>query len=113
MPGSQPPTQQTPIIVPDSPLQQQGSTFLRDFAILLGALPALLAVLGRSDMMWLVDFLSRQDVLSAIGVVVSAVVLVWRQINARATVRKLQLMEPYVPSDIAVKKAAAKADGQL
>lgn len=72
-----------PIIVNASPAGLQAGTFARDALLVLAALPTLVAVLGRRDLVEIVNYLGSAEFAPAAGVIVTAGVLVWRQLLAR------------------------------
>lgn len=79
-------TEQTPplpIEVRASPARDQASTGLRDVLIIVGALPALLALLGKRDVMGIIDWLASEPGLTAIVALGAIVTPIWRQWLAR------------------------------
>lgn len=72
-----------PVVVPASPVGDQVATFSRDFVILASALPALIAVLGTHDVKQITDYLTSQAFAPALGVIVLAGTLGYRQWKAR------------------------------
>lgn len=101
-----PTTPTPPIAVPNSAVPSQISTLLRDLTIVLTALPALLAVLGTRDLLHIIAYVRSVEFAPALGVIVGAGVLLWRQINARRAVKKLQIMEPFTPTSISYRKGS-------
>jgi hypothetical protein len=78
-----------PLQVVDSTAKEQGGAAVRDIALVLAAVPALLAFLGKRDFIGMVTWLSSVEGLPALGVVVTAAVLIWRQLVTRWSKRKL------------------------
>lgn len=76
-------TEPTPIIVNPSPAKDQIATATRDVALLLAALPALIALLGKRDVIGIVNYLASAEGSTVLGMIVAAVVVGWRQILAR------------------------------
>ena len=72
-----------PIVVNASPVGLQAGTFARDAMLVLAALPTLVAVIGRRDLVEIVNYLGSAEFAPAAGVIVTAGVLVWRQLLAR------------------------------
>lgn len=90
-------TEEKPIVVNASPAGLQAGTLARDVTLVLAALPALVAVLGRRDLVEIVNYLGSAEFAPAAGVIVTAAVLVWRQLLARrakATQLTLAQAEP-------------------
>lgn len=90
-----------PIQVVDSTAKEQAGAATRDLALVLAAIPALLAFLGQRDFIGLVRWLSSVEGLPALGVVVGAGVLVWRQVITRLSKRKLITVATHADDSVA------------
>jgi hypothetical protein len=66
---------------PPPPASQTG-TAVRDIALIVGALPALLAVLGTRDLTKVVDYIASVQFAPALGVILTGGVMLWRQRHA-------------------------------
>ena len=75
--------EQKPIVLDASPAGLQAGTLARDAVLVLAALPTLVAVVGRRDLVEIVNYLGSAEFAPAAGVIVTAGVLVWRQVLAR------------------------------
>jgi hypothetical protein len=64
------------------PVATQTGTAVRDIALIVGALPALLAVLGTRDLTKVVDFVASVQFAPALGVILTGGVMLWRQRHA-------------------------------
>lgn len=91
-----------PIEVNPSPVKDQVATFLRDMGVILAVIPTFLALFGRSDLVWIVNLLAREDVVQAIGVVVGVAILVYRQFHARRAKAKLFTVAEAAPNSVAI-----------
>lgn len=78
-----------PIQVTDSTAKEQGGAGARDLMLLVAALPALVAVLGKGDVIAIVNFIASAEFAPALGVLAVAAVGIWRQIITRRSKQKL------------------------
>jgi hypothetical protein len=90
-----------PIQVVDSTAKEQAGAAVRDIALLLAAVPALIAFLGKRDFVGLASWLSSVEGLPILGVAVTAGVLTWRQFLTRWSKRKLITMAKEVDDSVA------------
>lgn len=90
-----------PIQITDGTAKEQAGAATRDLALVLAAIPALLAFLGKHDFIGLVTWLSSVDGLPALGVTVTAAVLVWRQVITRWSKRKLITVATHADDSVA------------
>lgn len=95
---------ETPVVVNPSPVADQVGTIMRDLALILAALPALLAVLGTRDVKQIVGFLSSTEFAPVLGVLVTGGVLLWRQLIARRAKAELVTVATAAPDSVAVIK---------
>lgn len=80
------PTVLNPATVNDSPVQAQISTAIRDVGIVIGFLSALLGFVSKHDLAGAINFLQSAQALPAIGMIVGAGIIAWRQFHARRAV---------------------------
>lgn len=85
-----PDTPDQPVVIPASPVGMQAATLGRDLIIVLSAIPALKAVLGTHDLNKIIAYLTGDQFAPALGVIVLAGTLAWRQWNARKTFKQIQ-----------------------
>lgn len=79
-----------PIAVdPNSAAKDQAGAFLRDMMIVVSVIPALVAVLGHHDFNEMVRFIESQQAAPALGVILAAATLVWRQWRTRRKATQL------------------------
>lgn len=90
-----------PLQVTDGTVKEQAGAATRDVALLLAAIPALLAFLGKRDFIGLVTWLSSVEGLPALGVIVTAGVVVWRQCLTRWSKRKLITLATHTDDSVA------------
>lgn len=90
-----------PIQVTDGTAREQAGAFTRDVALVLAALPALLAFLGKRDVIGLVTWLSSVEGLPTLGAIVAGAIFVWRQVITRWTKRKLITVATHVDDSVA------------
>lgn len=95
-------TDKTPIIVNPSPAKDQIATATRDVALLLAALPALIALLGKRDVIGIVNYLASAEGSTVLGMIVAAGVVAWRQIIARRKKTELVTVAEAAPNRVAV-----------
>lgn len=98
-------TEETPIIVNPNPAKDQIATATRDVALLLAALPALIALLGKRDVIGIVNYLASAEGSTALGMIVAAAVVVWRQVIARRKKAELVTVAASAPDRVAVVEA--------
>ncbi|QDZ07441.1 hypothetical protein FPZ24_08080 [Sphingomonas panacisoli] len=72
-----------PIEVPVTPTAAQVGTGTRDVLLLVAALPALVAVLGKHSMVDTVNWLGSEPGLAFVGLVIAIGTPAWRQWKAR------------------------------
>ena len=72
-----------PIEVPASPAGMQAATGTRDILLLVAALPALVAVLGKGNVKDIVDWFATEPGLAFVGLVIALGTPLWRQWLAR------------------------------
>jgi hypothetical protein len=99
-----PDTPPNPITVPATPTSDQVGTLSRDFLLIVGVLPALLAVLGTRDVTKIVAFLSSSAFAPVLGLVLTAGVVGFRQWKARRTHAESVKMANASPNSVAVVK---------
>lgn len=90
-----------PLKVTEGTAKEQTGAAVRDVLLVASALPALLAVLGTRDVKQIIDFIGSSDFAPALGVIVAAGVLVWRQCVTRWEKRKLITAADAAPSSVA------------
>lgn len=90
-----------PLQVTDSTTKEQAGAATRDLALVLAAIPTLLALIGKHDFIGLVTWLSSVEGLPALGVIVTAAVLVWRQVITRWSKRKLITVAAHADDSVA------------
>lgn len=95
-------TEETPIVVNPSPAKDQIATATRDAALLLAALPALIALLGKRDVIGIVNYLASAEGSTVLGMIVAAGVVAWRQIIARRKKAELVTVAEAAPNRVAV-----------
>ncbi|MBX9816063.1 MAG: hypothetical protein K2X76_15300 [Sphingomonas sp.] len=96
-------TQNKPTIVLNtSPAALQAGTLVRDSMLVLAALPALVGVLGRGDVIGIVNYLGSQEFAPAAGVLLTGGVLLWRQLLARKAKRVELALALARPSEIKI-----------
>lgn len=95
-------TEETPIIVNPSPAKDQIATATRDVALLLAALPALIALLGKRDVIGIVNYLASAEGSTVLGMIVAAAVVGWRQLLARKKKAELVTVAASAPDQVAV-----------
>lgn len=97
-----------PIEVAASPAGEQTTTGLRDFLLLVAALPALIAVLGTRNVKDIVDWFAGEQGLAFIALVVALATPLYRQWLARRNhAVKLKLAEN-VDDEIGIVKGTGK-----
>jgi hypothetical protein len=94
----------TPIIVNPSAIPAQVATIARDVGVVIGALTAIGGFVQKRDLQGLLTFLQDNAFVSALGLVLTAGILVYRQWSTRRTNAKLKTLEPYAPSEVATLK---------
>lgn len=92
----------TPIIVNPNPAKDQIATATRDIALLLAALPALIALLGKRDVIGIVNYLASAEGSTVLGMIVAAGVVAWRQVIARRKKAELVTVAEAAPNKVAV-----------
>ncbi|MET0363014.1 MAG: hypothetical protein ABW169_00030 [Sphingobium sp.] len=95
-------TEQTPIVVNPSPVKDQVMTATRDITLILAAIPALIALLGKRDVIGIVNYLASAEGSAVLGMLVAAGVVVWRQLLARRANAKLQIVAEAAPNRVAI-----------
>lgn len=90
-----------PVVVNPSPVADQTATAARDWLLVLSALPALIAVLGTRDVKQIVDFIAGTQFAPALGVIIGAAVLLWRQVIARRAKATLVTVATAAPDHVA------------
>lgn len=93
---------ENPIIVNPNPAKDQIATATRDVALILAALPALIALLGKRDVIGIVNYLASAEGSTVLGAIVAAGVLVWRQFIARQKKAELVAVATAAPDQVAV-----------
>ena len=88
-------TDETPAPDPPAAATQTG-TAVRDITLIVGALPALLAVLGTRDLTKVVEFIASVQFAPALGEIVTGGVMLWRQ---RHAARRRNVASPTVIAD--------------
>ena len=71
-----------PIAVPASPVGDIAGTFGRDLLIVVGVIPAAVAVLGQHDLNATIQFIESAQFAPALGVLTVAGVSIWRALKA-------------------------------
>lgn len=94
-----------PIVVNPNPAKDQIATATRDVALLLAALPALIALLGKRDVIGIVNYLASAEGSTVLGMLVAAGVVAWRQIIARRKKAELVTVAEAAPNRVAVVEA--------
>lgn len=97
-------SEETPIIVNASPAKDQIATATRDVALLLAALPALIALLGKRDVIGIVNYLASAEGSTVLGMIVAAGVVGWRQWLARRKKAQLVTVAASAPDRVAIVK---------
>lgn len=97
-----------PIEVPASPVGTQAATGSRDFLLLVAALPALVAVLGKGNVKDIVDWFASEPGLAFLALVIAIVTPLWRQWLARRKHAQDLKMAKNVDDDIAIVKGTGK-----
>lgn len=95
-----------PLEINPSPTGDQLGTLTRDLALILGAIPALLAVLGTRDFVAVVTYLRSAEFAPVAGVLWTVAIMVWRQLIARRAKAKLVNAALTPPVDVALKAAS-------
>jgi hypothetical protein len=83
------PTPENPATVNDSAIQAQVSTFLRDMGVVVGFVTFLAGCVKTRDIAGAVAYLQSAPAISALGVILSLGIMLWRQIHARTTVTNI------------------------
>lgn len=91
----------TPITVNETSVSDQAGALGRDFLLLLGVVPALIAVLGTRDVGKIVAYISGVEFAPALGIIMVTGVTVWRQFRARRVHAKQKAMAERLPNSIA------------
>lgn len=94
-------TEETPIVVNPSPVKDQIATATRDVALILAAIPALIALLGKRDVIGIVNYLASAEGSAVLGMLVAAGVVIWRQLLARRANAKLKIVAEAAPNRVA------------
>jgi len=95
-------TEETPIVVNPSPVKDQVMTATRDVALILAAIPALIALLGKRDVIGIVNYLASAEGSAVLGMLVAAGVVIWRQLLARRANAKLKIVAEAAPNRVAI-----------
>lgn len=66
------------------------NTFLRDFGIMIGFVPVLMALLSSKDYVGLYKFVTSSDFTVAGGAFLSVGIVIWRQVKAWKTEAKVE-----------------------
>lgn len=101
-------TEETPIIVNPNPAKDQIATATRDVALLLAALPALIALLGKRDVIGIVNYLASAEGSTVLGMIVAAGVVAWRQNHARRKKAELVTVAASASDQVAVIKEVSQ-----
>lgn len=99
-----PDTPDKPIEVAASAAPAQTATGARDILLLVAALPALVAILGKRDVKQLIDWLASEPGLAFVGLVIALGTAGWRQWLARRTHAEQLKMASATPDRVAVVK---------
>lgn len=93
-----------PIQVSPTATTAQSGSAMRDVLLIVGVLPALLAVLGKRDLQALVDFIASTEFAPVLGIIVTGGVVAWRQWLARRQHAESLKMAQNTPDRVAVVK---------
>ncbi len=92
------------IVVNPSPAGDQAATATRDVLLILAALPAFIALLGKRDVIQVVNFLSSVDGLPIVSLIIVPGVIAWRQWLARRNKARMVTVAEAAPNRVAVVK---------
>lgn len=104
MPDINPDVADLPIEVAISPAGTQTATATRDLLLIVSALPALIAILGTRDLSKIIAYIASVEFAPALGVLVGAGTLLWRQWLARKKHANELKMASAAPDRVAVVK---------
>ncbi|MCP3731995.1 hypothetical protein M9978_16340 [Sphingomonas sp. MG17] len=99
-----PDTPDKPIEVSASPAPAQTATGARDILLLVAALPALVAILGKRDVKALIDWLASEPGLAFVGLLLAIGTAAYRQWHARRTHAEQLKMAEATPDRVAIVK---------
>lgn len=91
-----------PIFVNSSPATVQTGTAVRDAILVLSVLPMLVAVIGKRDLVGLINFIGSSEFAPAAGVIISGAVVIWRQVIARQLVKQTVTVAEARPENVIV-----------
>lgn len=89
-----------PIQITDSTAKEQGGAGMRDFMLVVAALPALIAVFGKGDVIAAVNYIASAEFAPVLGVVAVAGVAIWRQFITRWSKQKLITTGEAAPNNV-------------
>lgn len=93
-----------PIIVNASPVLNQVNTALRDIALVAAAVPAVTALIGKHDMLGLINWAASSEAAPVVSIIVTAGVLAWRQIHTRRAKAEKVVLAKAAPDSVAIVK---------
>ena len=97
-------TPDTPIVINASPVTDQAAAASRDVLLVVAALPTLIAVLGTHDVQQIVTYVSGAGFAPVLGILVTAGVMIWRQIVTRRHKANLVTAAEAAPNSVAIIK---------
>jgi hypothetical protein len=90
-----------PLQVVDGTAKEQVGAGVRDVTLILAAVPMLVALIGKRDLIGLITWLSSVDGAPVLGVIVAAGVFAWRQVRTRWDKRKIITLATHVDDSVA------------
>lgn len=95
------PNEQT-VFVNSSPSPIQTGTFVRDMLLVLSVVPTLIAVVGKRDLVGIVNYIGSSEFAPAAGVILGGAVIFWRQVIARRMVKDTVTLANTRPENVVI-----------